>query len=235
MTLGEPRHTNSFFGIFIGHCSFRTTFNGRRLTIGPGTSSTVQIGFIPQFEGRFEATLQLIFESQQLDRFAVHRRLRAIAGSLDDHERFESLNQDGYVPRSGTGQQIPLEKIIPLPNPAPFGDIPEYELPALVQEAVDRSTFKRPYDKKAPALIATLRPRELTMDTYAQFFTALLNVEEGHQQYVYSLSLLPNSDVRVDETFWINVPSRSRFKCGTRDTCMFFCFAYMFVCSETLA
>ena len=73
------------------------------------------------------------------------------------------------------------------------------------------------------------------MDTYAQFFTALLNVEEGHQQYVYSLSLLPNSDVRVDETFWINVPSRSRFKCGTRDTCMFFCFAYMFVCSETLA
>jgi hypothetical protein len=117
-----------------------------------------------------------------LGQFAVSRRLRAIAGSLDDHDRFESLNQDGYIPRSGTGQQIPQEKIIPLPNPAQFGNIPEYELPALVQEAVDRSTFKRPYNKKAPDLIATLKPKELTMDTYAKYFTALLNVEEGHLQ-----------------------------------------------------
>ena len=162
--------------------SFRATFNGRRLTIGPGTSSTVKIEFIPEFEGRFEATLQLIFESQQLDRFSVHRRLRAIAGSLDDHQRFESLNQDGYVPRSGTGQQIPLEKIIPLPNPAPFGDIPEYELPALVQEAVDKATVKRPYDRRVQGLITQLKPRVLTMDTYAKYFRALLNVEEGHQQ-----------------------------------------------------
>jgi hypothetical protein len=163
---------------------------GRSRVIGPGTSSAVEIEFIPEFEGRFEVTLQLIFESQQLGRFAVSRRLRAIAGSLDDHNRFESLNQDGYIPRSGTGQQIPPEKIVPLLNRAQFGNIPEYELPPLVQEAVDRATFKRPYDKKAPGLIANLKPTELTMDTYTKFFTALLNVEEGHQQYVYSHLIL---------------------------------------------
>jgi len=143
----------------------------------------VQIKFIPGFEGRFEATLQLIFESQQLGRFAVSRMLRAIAGSREDHERFESLNQDKYIPRSGSGQQIPPEKIISLSGlPRRFGGLLEYELPRLVQEAVDSATFKRPYDKKAPGLIATLRPSELTMDTYAEYFTALLNVEEGHQQ-----------------------------------------------------
>ena len=140
----------------------------------------MQIEFIPEFEGRFEAILQLVFKSQKLGRFAVSRRLWAIAGSVDSHKGFESLNQDGYVPRSGSGQQIPPEKIIPLPPL--FGDIPEYKLPALVQEAVDRSTFKRPYNKKAPDLIATLKPKELTMDTYAKYFTALLNVEEGHQE-----------------------------------------------------
>ena len=142
----------------------------------------MQIEFIPEFEGRFEAILQLILESQQLGQFAVSRRLRAVAGSVDDHKRFESLNQDGYVPRAGSGQQIPPEKIIPLLNQGGLGNIPEYKLPALVQEAVDRSTFKHPYNKKAPDLIATLKPKELTMDTYAKYFTALLNVEEGHQQ-----------------------------------------------------
>jgi hypothetical protein len=30
-------------------------------------------------------------------------------------------------------------------------------------------------------LIATLRPSEFTMDTYVEYFTALLNIEEGHQ------------------------------------------------------
>ncbi|KAH9041519.1 RNA helicase, partial [Lactarius deliciosus] len=166
---------------------FKVTFNGRNRSIRPGTTSTVRIEFIPEFEGQFEATLQLVFSGSQLGQFAVSRRLRAIAGSVEDHQRFESLAQDGYVPRSGSGQQIPPEKIIPLPNPPQFGNLPEYELPQLVQEAVDSATFRHPYDKKAPGLIATLRPPELTMDSYAKYFTALLNVEEGHQQYLYVL------------------------------------------------
>jgi helicase MOV-10 len=160
----------------------------------PGTKSTVQIEFIPKFEGQFEATLQLIFsKTRQSDQFAVSRSLRAVAGSLEDHQRFESLDhwKDGHISRSGSGQQIPPEKMVHLPNSAKPGDLPEYRLPPLVQEAVDCATYKRPYDKKAPDLIATLKPRQLTMDTYAEYFTALLNVEEGRQQYVCSLSHLP--------------------------------------------
>jgi hypothetical protein len=172
----------------------------------------VLVEFIPEFEGRFEATLQLIFsESQQLDQFAVSKSLRAIAGSPEDHRRFESLDQDRYISRSGSGQQIPPEKIISLSIPArKFGDLPEYELPVLVQEAVDSVTPKHPYN--ADCLITTLKPRELTMDTYAKYFTALLNVEEGHQQYVCSHSHLPDSNLRAAEIFWINLPSRSTFK-----------------------
>ncbi|KAH9041514.1 hypothetical protein EDB83DRAFT_1627723 [Lactarius deliciosus] len=136
----------------------RATFKGHSRTIHPGT------------------------ESQQLGHFAVSRRLRTIAGSIEDHERLESLDQEGYIPRSGSGQQIPLEKIIPLERTAKTSRNLQYKLPRLVQNAVDSTTFKHPYNKKAPGLIAALKPKELTMHTYAEYFMALLNVEEGHQQ-----------------------------------------------------
>ncbi|KAI9462823.1 hypothetical protein BJY52DRAFT_1415043 [Lactarius psammicola] len=148
------------------HNSFKATFKGRSRTIRPGTTSTVEIKFIPEFEGQFEATLRLIFESQQLGRFAVSRRLRAIAGSLEDHKRLESLNQEGYIPRSGSGQQIPPEKIIPLPSSArPSGTLPEYELP-LIGPGDSRQRYN--------SNILTTRRHP--------YFKALLNVEEGHQQ-----------------------------------------------------
>ncbi|KAI9444108.1 P-loop containing nucleoside triphosphate hydrolase protein [Lactarius indigo] len=159
--------------------------SGSSRTIRPGTTSAVQIEFIPKFEGQFEATIQLIFsQSQKLGHFAVSRRLRAIAGSIDDHKRLESLSKEGYIPRSGSGQQIPLEKIIPLLSAAKSSrDLQhQFKLPPLVQKAVDSATFKDPFNKQAPGLIATLKPTELTAYTYAKYFTALLNVEEGHQQ-----------------------------------------------------
>ena len=168
---------------FIGHCSFRATFNGHSQAFLPGTERTVQIDFIPEFEGRFEAVLRLIFESQELGQFAVFRSLRAIAGSVEDHERFESLNQgaSGFIPRSGNGQQVPLERIVRLRWASGyFWDRPEYELPPLVQRAVYVAPSTHAYNKMAPGLIARLKPRELTMETYAKYFTALLNVNEGH-------------------------------------------------------
>ncbi|KAH9038477.1 P-loop containing nucleoside triphosphate hydrolase protein [Lactarius pseudohatsudake] len=136
----------------------RATFKGHSRTVHPGT------------------------ESQQLGHFAVSRGLRTIAGSIENHERLESLDQEGYIPRSGSGQRIPLEKIIPLKSTAKTSRNLQYKLPRLVQNAVDSTTFKHPYNKKAPGLIAALKPKELTMHTYAEYFMALLNVEEGHQQ-----------------------------------------------------
>jgi helicase MOV-10 len=183
--LGESRHIAvPVLLTVIRPDSFRATFKGRSRTIRAGTKSTVQIEFVPEFEGRFEATLQLIFaKNQQSERFAVYRKLEAVAGSLEDHERFESLNQGRYIPSTGSGQQVPPEKIIPLPSLAgQFGDLPEYELPAKVLEAVNSVTFENPYENQAKHLIDDLVPKEFTMDTYAQYYTALLNIEEGHQQ-----------------------------------------------------
>jgi hypothetical protein len=191
--LGESRHiTVSALLTFICHNSFKATFEGRSRTIRAGTKSTVQIEFVPEFEGLFEATLQLIFaKTQQSERFAVSTELQAVAGSLEDHERFESLNQRRHVRSSernsgrqdGRDRRVLPEKIIPLPKLAgQFGHLPEYELPVKVQEAVNSVTRENPYENEAKYLINDLVPKKLAMDTYAQYYRALLNVEEGHQE-----------------------------------------------------
>ncbi|KAH9000980.1 P-loop containing nucleoside triphosphate hydrolase protein [Lactarius hatsudake] len=165
---------------------FIATFEGDSPTIRPGSESTVQIIFNPKFEGQFDAALELIFShGQRSTRFSVSRRLRAIAGSLEDHKRFEFLDNETYIRRTGTGRQVPPQRVIPLwpsDRPRKSRKLPEYELPPLVQTAMENVTPKHPYDKEAPRLIEALRPGALNMDTYTQYFKALLNVEDAHQQ-----------------------------------------------------
>ena len=162
------------------------TFEGDSPTIYPGSESTVQIIFNPEFEGQFDATLELIFShGQRSTRFSVSRRLRAIAGSLEDHKRFEFLDQESYNRRSRIGRQVPLQKVIPLwpsDRPQKSRKLPEYELPPLIQAAMDNVTPEHPFDKEERRLIESLKPGAFNMDTYAQYFKALLNVEDAHQQ-----------------------------------------------------
>ena len=171
---------------FISHHSFIATFDGDSETIRPGTESEVQIIFNPKFEGQFDATLELIFSyGQRSTRFSVSRRLLAIAGSLEDHKRYEFLDQETYIRRTGTGRRVPPQKVVPLwpsDRPRKSRKLPEYELPPLVQAAMDNVTPKHPFEGEARRLVYTLRPEALTMDTYAQYFKALLNVEDAHQQ-----------------------------------------------------
>jgi hypothetical protein len=143
----------------------------------------VRIMFNPKFDGLFKATLELVFyDGQRSTRFVVRRRLQGIAGSLEDHKRFESLDQDDDKGPTKDPRYVPPQSVILLSYKS--GSLPEYKVPPLVQEAVEKSTAHRPYDKHASSLIAALRPNDLIMDTYAQYFEALLNVEDGHLQYV---------------------------------------------------
>jgi hypothetical protein len=195
------------FRIFSSkHCypSFVATFDGDSHIIQPGTESTVRIMFNPKFDGLFKATLELVFyDRQRSARFVVHRWLRGIAGSIEDHKHFESLDQDDHKEPTKDLRYVPPQSIIPLLKPDrrhKSRKLPEYEVPQLVQEAVSKSSNTRPYDKNAPALIAALRPNDLTMDTYLQYFTALINVEDGHLQYASYFSPLRGSNSRIGGT-----------------------------------
>ncbi len=183
--LGKRRSLTDLW-VFIDHCSFIATFEGDSRIIHPGTESTVQIIFNPKFEGQFDAMLDLIFSrGPRSTRFSVSRRLKAIAGSLEDHKRFEFLDKEAYIRYSGSGRQVPPQKVIPLwpsDRPRRSRKLPDYELPPSVQAAMDNVTPKNPFDKEAPRLIKDLSPATLNMDTYAQYFKALLNVEDAHQQ-----------------------------------------------------
>jgi hypothetical protein len=153
----------------------------------------VRVIFSPKYEGLFKATLELIFYHTQLSvYFVVRRALQGIAGSLEDHKHFESLGQRDDL-RTIKRREAPPRETILLLSPDQRRRsryFPNYELPSIVQEALDRSTVTHPYEEGAPGLISALRPDGLNISTYAHHFNALLAVDDGHQQYAPYLFLL---------------------------------------------
>jgi len=130
----------------------------------------VLIIFSPKFEGVYKATLELVFYHRRRSaRFVICRKLRGIAGSLGDDTHFGQV--DRTILLLSPDSRRKLEKI------------PEYEVPPIIQEVVEKSTVTHPYDKNAPDLVFALRPDHLNMNTYPHYFKALLNVEDGHREY----------------------------------------------------
>jgi hypothetical protein len=176
-----------FYGIHIhSRGSFVAIFEGDSRTIRPGTESTVCIIFSPKFEGLFEAELKLVFyDARRSSRFVVRRRLQGIAGSIEDHDLFQSPDQENE--NGGPIHYVPPQTVILLlqsDGHRRSRNLPEYDVHPIIQEAVNASTAVSSYDEKAWGLISALRPRSLTEHTYAQYFRALLNVEDGQQQCV---------------------------------------------------
>jgi hypothetical protein len=176
------------FLVFNRCRSFVAAFEGDSRTIRPGTESTVRVIFSPKFEGLFEAELKLVFyDVRLLSRFVVRRRLQGIAGSIEGNNLSESSDQENVEGPLKDDRYAPPETVVALLQPdgrRRSRKLPEYDVPPIVQEAVNSSTAVHPYDRKAGRLVSTLRPKSLTEDTYAQYFQALLNVEDGQQQCV---------------------------------------------------
>ena len=168
-------------------CSFKAVFEGDSPNIQPGTESTVRVIFSPKFEGLFKATLELVFYHTEVSVwFVVRRKLQGIAGSIEDHKHFESLGQEDDLRTTIHRAASPPNTVFLLSPGRPRRSryFPDYEVPPIVQEAVDKSTVTHPYDENAQDLITALMPDSLNLSTYAHYFNALLVIEDGHQQYV---------------------------------------------------
>ena len=194
---GESEYAISLPWFFpIHRCSrFVAVFEGDSINIHPGKESTVRVIFSPKFEGVVKTTLELVFYHSLLSTwFAVRRTLRGVAGSLNDYKHIESVGQGDEDEPTLSGREAPPLKTILLFPPdwrRNSRHLPDYEVPIMIQEAVDNSTTTCPYNNKAPNLISALRPDSLaTTGTYVHYFEALLCVEDGHQQYVLDFFLL---------------------------------------------
>jgi hypothetical protein len=176
----------TIFGIY-SCLSFVATFEGDSRTIQPGTESTVCVIFNPKYDGLFEAELKLVFYDVRLSsRFVVRRRLQGVAGSIEDHRLFESLDQEDDKGSPKNYRYIPPQTVILLQphRRRKSRKLPDYDLPSIVQEVVNRVTAVHPFEKEAKGLLSYLRPKKLSDDTYAKYFEALLNIEDGQQQCV---------------------------------------------------
>ena len=182
--------------VFIHHCPrFIVVFERDSHNMLPGTESAVRVIFSPEYEGPFKATLELVFYHSQLSAWiVVRRRLQGIAGSLEEH--FESTSREDADEPTESRRDVLPRKIIPLlptDRRRRSRNFPDYKVPPIVQSAVDKSTSTCPYDQNAPDLLSLLKPDSLSLNTYANYFNALLNVEDGHQQYfpqLFALDLL---------------------------------------------
>jgi hypothetical protein len=182
--LGALRPFHNFFFDIHSCRSFVATFEGDSRTIQPGTENTVCVIFGPKYDGLFEAELKLVFyDDRQSARFVVRRRLQGIAGSIEDHRLFESLDQENGREPPANHRYVPPQTVVLLQPDRRHRSrrFPDYNLPPMVQEIVN-STAERPFEKEAKGLLSMLRPRKLTDESYAKYFEALLNVEDGQQQ-----------------------------------------------------
>jgi len=211
--MGAILSASSSFAISasIHRCSrFVAIYEGDSPNIRPGTESTVRVIFSPKFEGLFKATLELVFyHSQRSAWFVVRRMLQGTAGSLEDHKHLESLGQVDDDKRNKRSQGIPPRRIILLfsrDQRRSSRYFPDYEVPRIVQQAVDNSTAERPYDESTSDLASALRPVSLNISTYAHYFAALLSIEDGHQQYERSRRW----DVVCQPVTEVNVPVRGQ-------------------------
>jgi len=211
--MGAILSASSSFAISasIHRCSrFVAVYEGDSPNIRPGTESTVRVISSPKFEGLFKATLELVFyHSQRSAWFVVRRMLQGTAGSLEDHKHLESLGQVDDDKRNKRSQGIPPRRIILLfsrDQRRSSRYFPDYEVPRIVQQAVDNSTAERPYDESTSDLASALRPVSLNISTYAHYFAALLSIEDGHQQYERSRRW----DVVCQPVTEVNVPVRGQ-------------------------
>jgi hypothetical protein len=161
--------------------------------------------FNPKFDGLFKAILELVFyDGERSARFVVRRSLQGIAGSHEDHRQFEShdqdLNQDGTREPTTSENRgyVPPQRIIRLFS-GRRSKLPEYGVPPSVQDAVKDSNTEQPYEDFARFLWSELKPSGFSMNTYTQYFTALLNIEDGHLQYVSYRSHLYDSNAQIGE------------------------------------
>ena len=145
--MGAILSVSYFFHSFVSiyRClRFVAVFEGDSMNILPGTESAVRVIFSPKYEGVFKATLELVFyHNQLLACFAVRRTLHGIAGSIEDYKHIESLGQGHDDEPTETSRDVPSPKIILLFPPDQrrrSGYLPEYEVPSIIQEAVDKST-----------------------------------------------------------------------------------------------
>ena len=144
--------------------------------------------FSPKYDGLFEAELKLVFyDVRRSSRFVVRRRLQGIAGSVEDHRLFESLDQEDDDEPPENHRYIPPQTVMRLVQPERrrrSRKLPDYDIPPMVQEVVSRIAAAHPFDKEARQLLSSLMPNKLSDATYTKYFEALLNVEDGQQQCV---------------------------------------------------
>lgn len=176
--MGRSQYSLCFISISFMCCRFSAALLGKAKSVIHGMPRTVWVTFHPSYEGQYEDTMELTFHkvmpgSRTAEQFVIARRIRAVVGSPEDHERLKPTAP--YVrARPKAAHQKP-RRIIRFVRPPTWSytkwkiSLPEFKpLDDIVNAA---------FGHHAKAALRQYVP-QLTLETYAKFFQALLWIEE---------------------------------------------------------
>jgi helicase MOV-10 len=143
-----------------------------------------------QNRGRFQDRLELIFlDVTTAKRFAIVKPLLSIVGNKEDYEALKPTAP--YVPKHKK-ERDPIEELVPGEKPPAIADItwafrlPPYRMPGALKTVLDMPNMK----EKHRLLRFGFIPHELTPETHARWFHALLHAEEHQSRYEFALIMI---------------------------------------------
>lgn len=166
--------------------SFTARLKGRSKLVHPNSARIIRIRFAASDVGRYENTLELVFiEFESRNTFLITRKVFGTIGDPELHDRLRP--EHPYTRRRGPSMNL-TGKIVPGLRPPQWTKthwnekLPKYDVPPYVIEAA----FGRRAGNAAQN-IRRLMPRTLNVQTYGDWFTYLLYIEEEQMRYEYPL------------------------------------------------
>ncbi|KAM6492681.1 P-loop containing nucleoside triphosphate hydrolase protein [Amanita muscaria] len=154
---------------------------GRRLNVTTKRPLSVDIVFIPSYDGYHEDTLELVFAHSRGTQFVITRRVYGTAGSWEDHEELKPKGpykkKKKYVPLAIEG------KVFPSTRPPVWTGIrwvnimPKFDPP----QKLIRAAFK-PNEAASRKAVKRFMPKDFNIETYGDWYQILLYIEGEQRQ-----------------------------------------------------
>jgi hypothetical protein len=142
--------------------------------------NVVEASFKPPYEGRFQATLELIFADViNDDLFVLTRKLVAIVGSREDHERIKAKGP--HVKRKFTPLPQNIFIIRSIRPPVWTATLWKIKLPPFIppQNVIDVVFRPHATDNDGKRFLPSL-----SVQSYGKFFSVLIYIEAEHRKSV---------------------------------------------------
>ncbi|KAJ6480358.1 P-loop containing nucleoside triphosphate hydrolase protein [Mycena sanguinolenta] len=177
---------------------FTVNLVGKSRWVKHEEARTLSVKFHPSFDGEYADVLELVFlETLTRRRFLITRKLCAVVGSKEDHQRLKPKTPYSHRKPAPFQFDGPIVRSLRPPTWAPSNwtaRLPAFDPPAdLIQVAFSSHSGKN--TKTILQAVKQFLPSTFTLNTYAQHFQVMLYIEG--EQMRQDLEMYDMQDVEI--------------------------------------